>query len=276
MNHSFKSQYFFTYCNVDAEHYLKDEVSQFHPQFKPSFMKKGFVSFKSETAFTVEGLPALTFARLGALFVVKGALDEVLRAIENQDEIKEIHYRSFVEGSEYKTLEDRFMGTDFRLNQRLKRSDLFFVVVQLSARDFWLGLSQVRLGDWKIPDADPHFVLPEQAPSRAYLKILEAIEWSGAEVRAGDLAIEIGSSPGGACLALLEKGLEVVGVDRAQMDPQVKAHPRFRHQPTSVHFYNPSKCGEFAQWVLLDMSNKPRLSLPEALRLAESCRSSVL
>jgi 23S rRNA (cytidine2498-2'-O)-methyltransferase len=65
--------------------------------------------------------------------------------------------------------------------------------------------------------------------SRAYLKIVEALEWSQLPLAAGDYCVEIGSSPGGSCLALLERGLTVTGVDPAEMDPAVLAHPRFTH-----------------------------------------------
>ena len=39
---------------------------------------------------------------------------------------------------------------------------------------------------------------PIEAPSRAYLKVEEALRWAGAmiELRTGDTALEIGSAPG--------------------------------------------------------------------------------
>ena len=45
------------------------------------------------------------------------------------------------------------------------------------------------------PDLEQH---PIEAPSRAYLKVEEALRWAGAmiELRAGDTALEIGSAPG--------------------------------------------------------------------------------
>jgi 23S rRNA (cytidine2498-2'-O)-methyltransferase len=41
--------------------------------------------------------------------------------------------------------------------------------------------------------------------------------------------VEIGSAPGGASLALLERGCVVTGIDPAEMDPEVLAHPQFTH-----------------------------------------------
>ena len=45
----------------------------------------------------------------------------------------------------------------------------------------------------------------------------------------GARCAEIGSAPGGASQALLARGLEVVGIDPAEMAPAVLQHPHFRH-----------------------------------------------
>ena len=71
--------------------------------------------------------------------------------------------------------------------------------------------------------------VPEHAVSRAYLKMQEALLWSRLPVASGDLAVEIGSSPGGSCQALLDRGLLVAGIDPAEMDEAVLAHPHFTH-----------------------------------------------
>jgi 23S rRNA (cytidine2498-2'-O)-methyltransferase len=57
----------------------------------------------------------------------------------------------------------------------------------------------------------------------------EALLWSRLPLRAGDACVEIGSAPGGSCQALLDRGLLVTGIDPAEMDPAVVAHPNFRH-----------------------------------------------
>lgn len=65
--------------------------------------------------------------------------------------------------------------------------------------------------------------------SRAYYKLREAIAWSKLPMREGDSALELGAAPGGACQYLLERGLKVVGVDPAEMSPDILAHPNFEH-----------------------------------------------
>lgn len=98
---------------------------------------------------------------------------------------------------------------------------------------------------------------PDEEPvSRAYFKAAEAITWSGFPVRPGDVAIEIGSAPGGACGRLLELGLQVVGIDPAEMDPRIAEHPNFRHLRARAGDLPRS---EFrgAKWLLVDSNVKP-------------------
>ena len=85
-----------------------------------------------------------------------------------------------------------------------------------------------------LPGGVPHVAIPPAAPSRAWAKIEEAIRWSGLTPRPGEHAIELGSAPGGASFALLERGLHVHGVDPGAMDPRVLAYAgphgnRFTH-----------------------------------------------
>jgi 23S rRNA (cytidine2498-2'-O)-methyltransferase len=65
--------------------------------------------------------------------------------------------------------------------------------------------------------------------SRAWLKMREAVLWSGFVLSEGERCVEIGSAPGGASQFLLSRGLDVIGIDPAVMDPVVLGDPHFRH-----------------------------------------------
>jgi 23S rRNA (cytidine2498-2'-O)-methyltransferase len=71
--------------------------------------------------------------------------------------------------------------------------------------------------------------LPTEAVSRAYLKMAEALAWSRMPTKQGEQWAEIGSAPGGASQALLKEGVNVIGIDPAEMDPAVIANPNFTH-----------------------------------------------
>ena len=96
--------------------------------------------------------------------------------------------------------------------------------------------------------------------SRAYLKMNEALRWSQLPIVEGDLCVELGSAPGGSCQALLERGLQVTGIDPGVMDPRVLRHPNFTHVRARAGDF---KRKEFSstRWLVADANIAPQNTL---------------
>jgi len=128
-------------------------------------------------------------------------------------------------------------------------------------------------GPW--PGGVDRAPLPEAAPSRAWCKIEEAIAWGGLDVRAGETAVEIGASPGGAVYALLQRGLHVYGVDPAAMDEGLAAFDGLAGRPRFVHLRKPGMEVErrelpaHFQWLLMDANLAPMIALENAERYVQ-------
>ncbi len=117
-------------------------------------------------------------------------------------------------------------------------------------------------------------VAPEYEPiSRAYYKAAEAIAWSGFDLRPDDLAVEVGSAPGGACGRLLEMGLHVIGVDPAEMDPRIADHPRFIHYAARAGDL-PRRVFRGAKWLLVDSTVKPDATISTVRNMIDSRETS--
>ncbi|WP_182869195.1 SAM-dependent methyltransferase [Stieleria mannarensis] len=102
---------------------------------------------------------------------------------------------------------------------------------------------------------------PQYEPiSRAYFKAAESITWSGFDFAPGDVAVEIGSAPGGACGRLLELGLQVIGIDPAEMDDRIANHPRFKHLRARAGDL-PRREFRNVKWLLADSNVKPEKTL---------------
>lgn len=116
--------------------------------------------------------------------------------------------------------------------------------------------------------------LPAEAPSRAYLKLNELIAFSGAPVTRGQCAVELGSAPGGAALALLERGLEVVGIDPALMHPSLArfdgkgGRARFVHLAIPGGALRREDLPARVDWLLADVNAEPAITLSLVRRLA--------
>jgi len=102
--------------------------------------------------------------------------------------------------------------------------------------------------------------LPENAISRAYLKVAEAIAWSQLPIQSGDAIVEIGSAPGGAAQRLLDMGLVVTGVDPAEMDPTLLEHHRFTHWRSKSMAIKRKKFCLF-RWLTADANVAPNYTL---------------
>lgn len=65
----------------------------------------------------------------------------------------------------------------------------------------------------------------EGPPSRAYLKLWEALTRLGRHPLPGEMCLDLGAAPGGWSWALARLGARVTAVDKGEMDPRVAAMP---------------------------------------------------
>lgn len=149
---------------------------------------------------------------------------------------------------------------ELRTNQLARKSQHVLDCVLLAPNEWLIGTHQATtdVGCW--PAGLPPLKVQSEAPSRAYLKMLEALQWSKLPVRRGEVILEIGSAPGGSCQALLERGLHVIGVDPAEMDESVLAHPNFEHWRKRGHEIQ-RRAIRNVRWLSADSNVAPRHTL---------------
>ena len=93
-------------------------------------------------------------------------------------------------------------------------------------------------------------------PSRAYLKLWEALTHLGEHPGPGDRCVDLGASPGGWTWALAQLGARVRAVDKAPLDPRVAALPGVEQVLDSAFALPP----EPADWLCSDViAYPPRL-----------------
>jgi 23S rRNA (cytidine2498-2'-O)-methyltransferase len=125
-----------------------------------------------------------------------------------------------------------------------------------------------------FPHGEARFVENREAPpSRAYLKLWEALTVIGERPRSGELCLDLGSSPGGWSWVLHGLGARVVSVDKAPLDPRVAALPGLVHRQESAFALDPRALGPI-DWLFSDVICYPErlLRLVEAWLAAGTCR----
>jgi 23S rRNA (cytidine2498-2'-O)-methyltransferase len=259
------TDFLYATCLVGAEKLLKAEMARRYPDLRPAFMRPGFVTFKSERGpLQVSG----TFVQSAGRSLGKD--EPATRAKLPKPPFGLAVYGPGVEPQELDPLRET-------LTAELGATPLPELGPKAQVVDVVVLPEQHFFG---VHDYDPQDLLhpgvyrpelPPEAPSRAWLKLEEALRLSGAPVKAGQRALELGSAPGGAAWALLSRGLSVTGVDPAQMDERVARHPKYRHLSRSIALLEPRELPA-ADWILSDMNVAPEQTLQHVLRLLETLR----
>lgn len=207
--------FIYTIVNVGSEKLLKEEVSLKYPHLKFAYSRPGYITFKDTSEkFTVDTVLNLIFARSYGLSLGKFPLEDLESEIKKYSDAV-IHRFSYISNES--------SGEKAIANKNI------LDVIEVKEGEYWLGLKRARFFTWFYPFANPNVKLPETAPSRAYLKLVEAFIWANYKALPDEVALELGSAPGGASFAMVERGIKVYGVDNAIMDEALLKNPLFTH-----------------------------------------------
>lgn len=296
MSSSWRPTFLFVTCQCGAEAALKKELEVQRLGLRPSFSRPGFVTFKFErvcdnpAGFQLHS----TFARswgfslgnvrgdeVGALATGCWQLPVIVELLKSLP-LEDLHVwerdrllpgdGDFEPGQSSLAAEvDRALRShcpDERLQTRgiprAARSSqpniwvLDVVIVEPS--EWWLGCHRTYSRSACWVGGVPRLAVPHDMVSRAYLKMAEALEWSALPVTRGDVCVELGCAPGGAAQALLDRGLFVVGVDPAAVEPEVAEHPRFLHVRRRSVAVTKREIAR-ARWLAADMNVAPEYTL---------------
>lgn len=94
-------------------------------------------------------------------------------------------------------------------------------------------------------------------PNRAYLKIWEILCMNYIQLKPTDVAIDVGSSPGGWSWALSHYIKKVYSVDKAELDPKIMAQPNIIYKSDDAFQLNPKNFPD-CTWLFSDIICTPQ------------------
>jgi 23S rRNA (cytidine2498-2'-O)-methyltransferase len=95
---------------------------------------------------------------------------------------------------------------------------------------------------------------PLDSPSRAAMKLEEALVNLPFEPGRGEVCVDLGAAPGGWTQRLVARGARVIAVDPAKLMPELVSQPRVEHVQESAFAYTPE---EPVDWLCCDMAWRP-------------------
>jgi len=283
------ARFLFAATRGGAERALKNEIAREHSELRFAFSRPGFVTFRfpeslSREEFALRSVFARTWgyslgqvggaddvelARDAWRLVAEQLGDGTARHLHVWQRARPLPGDEGFDGSADELarkigalLVDQRPGSVERpaVNAAALAGELVLDCVLVERHEWWLGWHRASSPETRWPGGVPPLTAPPRMISRAYLKIQEALLWSELLLSTDDRCVEIGSAPGGSCLALLERGCVVTGIDPAEMDPAVLAYPNFTHVRARSKEVKRSVF-RGCQWLIMDANVAPNYTL---------------
>ena len=277
-----QSAYLFALLNPGSETALKLEVETMGLGWRPSYQRRGFVTFKSDGGFGIDSLDApLACARRFCLSLGKAATREAAADLIHQ--ANEEHRLDPLIVQQARYFERRMEGIQGELLPQ--PGQWVGTTVELGPGEFWAGIHRHAPHHSAYPAGDSCLVMPTDSPSRAWLKLEEATRFFGLKFTPEDIVVELGCAPGGVVLALLNRGVSVIGVDPAKMadvvmsaaipdrEAQAPSAPWFYHCRKPAALVSKRDLGKDVTWFMSDMNQSPEVVLKECARFCRMAPS---
>ena len=279
----------FTVCAPGMEGSLKDDVARQRPALRLAFSRPGFVTFKIDGDVPPEVPRPSPWARAWGASLGRAAhADDALKIIPGGPTRLHVYARNpEVEGAASRVAEVEMElrevgGQKFIPGGGVaERGEVVTdVIVAAGEPNLVIGTHVHEAGRSPHPGGALPVEVPGDAPSRAYAKVEEAIAWAGLPVKQGQVAVEIGSAPGGAAYALARRGVTVWGVDPGLMDSGVLAYigpggARVHHVAETLASVRWEALPRRVDWLLLDVNLAPPVAIHGLGRLVPAWKHSL-
>jgi 23S rRNA (cytidine2498-2'-O)-methyltransferase len=280
------SEFHFAICQATCQDLLKREVSLRYPGLRLAYSRPGLVTFKGALGASefspwlalesgvslgpappqgepVPGVPAAL--GITALRIWRPNPDDGALSFDSDtSHVEAWRTRLRTSGISVPNQEDEGLSAEARTGQ----PKCLEVVESSNGASAWLGLTTQ---DLSCCAAVKPVVPPEGAPSRAYSKLVEAIDYFKLTLAPGRVVLELGAAPGGASLALLERGQHVLAVDPGQMSNELGAIAarkglHFSHVQKKASALDRSDFVELpapVEWIVSDINLAPPVALTQ-------------
>ncbi len=237
-------------------------MSELWASIAPSERKKEF-----EIEMHWRGLKPLE--NFGELYLFSGKFQPLAWAKVNWNRVEKVSFESISDAAKkLKKSGNRWLffsngfhrrGSLIEKNFRMKKKELSFPVEKNPFFDtsaFSLisdsEMIVAKERDRYHPSGALEFLENREAPSRAYLKLWEALTEFGEWPKPGDRCLELGASPGGWTWVLRNLGANVESYDRSPLDSRFESDPLVKFYGKDAFQALPERVGK-VDWLFSDL-----------------------
>jgi hypothetical protein len=277
-----KEQFLFFCTNIGNEKLLKEEIRIFYPDFSFSYSRKGFLTYKNKgIQYDLDSISQLilTFSTRAGICLGKTNLSDLAHVIQSSCRdlgitLDKCIVHNFSINTEYKLFADKILNRE--INEYAPINKVVINIMALSADELWYGVHRGGKTTTNYPNSVFRVDIPDDAPSKSYEKIAQAVELLGINLKRTDCWLDFGSAPGGASHYLLGRCCEVWGIDPAKMDQAIMKNSRYKHLSKSVQDLSQEELpNREIQWIHVDLNLNPKQVIKEVLRLSKKYSSSL-
>jgi len=298
--HFMNAPFRFTTCRAGSEATLKRDIaSHFAGELTPAFMKPQFITWKLRHPGFSPPKNLSHFARVSGISLglcktipelveharnlgTKPLRLHVFPRITAEDGVQAATWQRIDALAAEITAALTEAGIALETQQPLAQGDLILDVIvgETPEEPIFLGCHEHQPGMHPHPGGLPRIALPEDVPSRAWLKLEQALAWRGwdqLDLR-GQTALDLGCAPGGATYALIQRGMNVLGIDSGEMDPRVldlakTKGVRFEHWRTAAGRLNLTALPREPALLLCDINLAPPEIIPTLQRIQDAVQA---
>lgn len=291
----------FTTCRAGSETALKRDIAaHFAGELTPAFMKPQFITWKLRHADFVPPRSLSHFARVSGLSIgLCKSLPELVEQASQYAGRRPVRLHVFprvteedgVPAAEWQRVDAltaditralQQAGVALETRQPFATGDLVLDVIVGETEDepLFLGCHEHQPGMHTQPGGLPRISLPEDVPSRAWLKLEQALAWRGWDKMdaRGHTTLDLGCAPGGATYAMLQRGMNVLGIDTGEMDPRVdkaaqEQRVRYEHWRVPVGRVHLEDLPQNIALLLCDINLSPPQVIPEIRRIQSAVQA---
>ncbi len=162
-------------------------------------------------------------------FLLVKEIKEILSKLKEKEIILHVSFLSKKQSYDKKSFVDPLLNVLKKYKVVVNHTANQILSIVLIKNTAYIGISSVKESLTSWPLGHPHYAYRKEQICRAEFKIIESIDLFNLDLSKYKNAVDLGAAPGGWTRLLLERGMNVIAVDPAELDSSLSQYKKLIH-----------------------------------------------